>query len=119
MATASRRISRFIACSFTAALKGLSIELFPRQDGEVDTLERPGVDRGHPVPFGVRGERERLDAAALAELVRDQVPAELVGGGLIFPRLQPEPIARDEPEKRALARADGAIALQKLHDLAL
>src|SRR3954464_579826 len=81
MTTASRRISRFIACSFIAASEGLSIELFPRQDGEVDALERPGVDRGHRVPFGVRGELERLAAPTnqRSEPLREQMEQSLVG----------------------------------------
>src|SRR6185295_6654658 len=119
MATASRCASRFMTCSFTIPSHCPSIELFLRQAGEIDALERPGIDGGHLVAFLVGSEGKRLDAAALAELVRDEVPVELVGGELVLRRLQPESVASDEPEKRALARADGAVALQELRDLAL
>src|SRR5688572_25658578 len=59
-----------------------------------------------------------MHAADRAEVMLDEVLVEGVGAHLRVRREQPEFLARREPQQRALARADRAVARHELLDLA-
>jgi hypothetical protein len=60
-----------------------------------------------------------MNAAYRAEAVLDEVPIEGISAGGVFRRQQFQLCARYEPQQRALARTDRAIAGDGVVDLAL
>src|SRR5688572_22388039 len=94
------------------ALHRAAVELLYRYGLEVEALKAAHVDRRHGLARRVVGLPVGMDAAVRAKTVLDDVLIEQVGGRVIFGRAQAQLFARHEPEERALAGANRAIALQ-------
>src|SRR5690349_8558950 len=84
---------------------------------QVDVLEDAQVDRGHRGAFLV-GLAMRMDAAGRAEAVRDDVLVEEIILERVRTLGELHARARNEPEWRALAMADRAVAHDRALDVA-
>ena len=99
-------------------LYGTAVVVMHRDGIEVDVFHATQVDRRHRVTLGVGAFAIRVDAARRAEAMLDHVLVESVGADRAFRSLQAQLVARDEPQQRALAGTDGAIAGERAIDFA-
>src|SRR5688500_13832457 len=89
------------------------------QGHQVHCFQAADIDRRHRLARRIFCLGEGMNAAARAESMLDGVLVEGIGAHLLFGSEQAQPVARHEPEKRALARADGTVASHDLLELAL
>src|SRR5882757_5733612 len=96
-----------------------TIEVLYRNRCQVNAFETADIDRRHRLALGIDGLRVRMDAAGAAEMVLDQVFAKGVGANTFVGREQTHLAARHEPQERAPAGADRAVAGHCSAELAL
>lgn len=97
-------------------LYGAAIVVMHRDGVEIEVFHATQVDRRHCIALGVGAFAIGMDTASRAELVLDHVLVEGVRADRAFRRLQTQLVARDEPQQRTLARADGTIASERAVD---
>lgn len=85
---------------------------------EVDPVQAAQVHRRHRPALRVDAFAIRMDAAGGAEAVLDHALVEGVGAGRLVRRAQAQAFARHEPQQRAAAAAQRAIAGDRAIDLA-
>lgn len=77
---------------------------------QVNSFQAPEIDRSHPIAFRIGALGVRMYAAGGAKAMFDYVPVERIGAGVFFRREEAELLPRDEPQQRAFALANRAIA---------
>src|SRR5688572_23042544 len=90
--------------------KRAAVEMIDMYRAQVDTLETTDVDGGRRIAFRIDALAKRVNAAARAEPVLDDVLVERVRAQSGFRRRETQLVARHEPQQRALALAHRAIA---------
>src|SRR5690606_6300529 len=101
----------------SARLRRGAVEMRDRYRVEVDVLEAADVDRRRALALRIRAFGERMNAADEAEAMLDRLAVEKIRAQVLDRRQEPQPLARHEPQERALAAAHRAIARHGAVDL--
>ena len=93
--------------------------MFDGKRSQVNVFEAADIDSRHALARRVGPFAIGVDAAGGAEAMPDSVLVDQIRAGIFVWCQQAQCVPRNEPEKRPLARADGAIARQHLGGLAV
>jgi hypothetical protein len=102
-----------------AASTAAPVDRYSLHSREIDILQAPNIDGRHFGTAGRLARGERCTAAALAEVMADDVLVEQVGRILAFSGFQAKALAWHKPQKVSLSSAMRAVALLCLGDLAI
>jgi hypothetical protein len=95
------------------------VDRYSLHSREIDILQAPNIDSRHFGTAGRLARGERCTAAALAEVMADDVLVEQVGRILAFAGLQAKVLARHKPEQVSLSSAMRAVTLLCLRELVI
>src|ERR1700687_486005 len=92
-----------------------TVEVLHRNGCEVNAFKAANIDSSHGLAL-VNGLGIRMNAACPAEMVPDEMLVERIRANIFFRGEQAQVFARHEPQERAFARADRAVARHRLGD---